>query len=114
MAHEVTIQNSFPDEMRSSAAQLYGAAFEAKLSITIPNRVSRIAGLEKGFHPSFSFVALSGEDLVGIAGFKTEQGALKIMHNSQYHRPFEIHGKLRPEIIAILKDPGSAIDGGNP
>ena len=35
MGDKVTIQNGFPDEMRSSAAQLYDAAFEAKLSIAI-------------------------------------------------------------------------------
>jgi hypothetical protein len=36
------------------------------------------------------------------------------MNNTQYHRPLEIHGKLKPEIIAILKNPGAAFDEGNP
>jgi len=32
--------------------------------------------LKEGFKPEFSFVAVSGGEMVGIAGFKTEQGSL--------------------------------------
>lgn len=76
MNDEVNIQRGFSDELRASAAGLYDAAFGAKLSIAIPDPGSRVAVLAKGFNPAFSFVALSGSEIVGIAGFKTAQGSL--------------------------------------
>jgi ribosomal protein S18 acetylase RimI-like enzyme len=76
MSNEVTIQRGFSDELRSSAAELYDAAFGAKLSIAMPNPISRIAVLAEGFDPRFCFVAISSDELVGIAGFKVAQGSL--------------------------------------
>ena len=62
--------------MRSSVAELYDAAFGANFSIAMPNPISRIAVLAEGFDPRFSFVAVRGNELVGIAGFKVAQGSL--------------------------------------
>lgn len=76
MNDESSVQQGFPDELRASAAELYDAAFGAKLSLAIPNPISRIAILKKGFNPMFSFVAVSGGEMTGIAGFKTAQGSL--------------------------------------
>lgn len=75
MSDEVKIQRGFSDELRSSAAKLYDAAFGAKLSIAMPNPILRIAVLTEGFDPRFSFVAIKGNELVGIAGFKVAQGS---------------------------------------
>ena len=76
MNDDINIQREFPDELRVSAAKLYDAAFGAKLSISIPDPGSRVAVLAKGFNPTFSFAAISGDEMVGIAGFKTLQGSL--------------------------------------
>lgn len=76
VSDEISVQQGFPDELRSSAAELYDAAFGAKLSIALPNPASRMAILKEGFNPEFSFVAISGGEMVGIAGFKTAQGSL--------------------------------------
>lgn len=76
MSDKISVQQGFPDELRSSAAELYDAAFGAKLSIAMPNPCSRIEVLKVGFNPAFSFVAISDGEMVGIAGFKTEQGSL--------------------------------------
>lgn len=75
MSDEIKIQRGFADELRYSAAGLYDVAFGAKLSIAIPNSVSRIAILAEGFDPRFSFVVISDNELVGIAGFKVAQGS---------------------------------------
>lgn len=72
----ISIQQGFSDELRLSAAELYDAAFGSKLSIAIPNPISRMAVLKEGFNPVFSFVAVSTDEMVGIAGFKTAQGSL--------------------------------------
>jgi ribosomal protein S18 acetylase RimI-like enzyme len=76
MGDEITVQQGFPDELRSSAAELYDAAFGAKLAIAMPNPISRTAALKAGFNPEFSFVAIRDGEMVGIAGFKTGRGAL--------------------------------------
>ena len=72
----ITVQQGFPDELRSSAAELYDAAFGAKLAIAMPNPISRTAVLKAGFNPEYSFVAIRDGEMVGIAGFKTGRGAL--------------------------------------
>jgi ribosomal protein S18 acetylase RimI-like enzyme len=76
MSDKISVQQGFPDEFRPSAAELYDAAFGAKLSIAMPNPISRMAVLKEGFNPAFSFVAISDGEMVGIAGFKTGQGSL--------------------------------------
>ncbi|MBF6595893.1 MAG: GNAT family N-acetyltransferase [Thermaceae bacterium] len=75
MNTEESIQRGFADQQRHSAAELYDAAFGAKLSIAIPNTARRIAVLRQGIESSFSFVAVSDGHLVGIAGFKTAHGS---------------------------------------
>ena len=76
MSDKISVQQGFPDELRSSAAELYDAAFGAKLSIAMPNPISRMAVLKVGFNPAFSLVAISNGEMVGIAGFQTGQGSL--------------------------------------
>ena len=76
MGVEITFQQGFADELRSSAAELYDAAFGAKLAVAMPNPISRTAVLKAGFNPEFSFVAIRDGEMVGIAGFKTGRGAL--------------------------------------
>ena len=76
MSNEIIVQKGFPSELRSSAAELYDAAFGAKLAIAMPNPISRMAILREGFNPEFSFVATNDGEMVGIAGFKTGQGSL--------------------------------------
>lgn len=76
MGDEITVQQGFPEELLSSAAELYDAAFGAKLAIAMPNPISRTAVLKAGFNPEFSFVAIRDGEMVGIAGFKTGRGAL--------------------------------------
>ncbi|MDX9993325.1 MAG: GNAT family N-acetyltransferase [Anaerolineales bacterium] len=76
MSNAITIQQGFPGELRFEAAGLYDAAFGAKLSIAIPDKELRLAVLREAFNPNFCFVAMSGGELVGIAGFNTTAGSL--------------------------------------
>lgn len=72
----IEISQGFPDELRSNAATLYDASFGAKISIAIPDARKRLAILAEAFNPEYCFVAMSGSELVGIAGFKNSSGAL--------------------------------------
>jgi len=76
MSDEIDVQQGFPSELRSSAAELFDAAFGAKLSLAIPDPISRMAVLKEGLQPEYSFVAVSSGEMAGIAGFKTAQGSL--------------------------------------
>lgn len=76
MNNEIIIQKGFPNDLLPSAVDLYDVAFGAKLSIAIPNPVSRRAVLKDGFVPEFSFTALCNNQMLGIAGFKTKKGSL--------------------------------------
>lgn len=76
MNSAITFQQGFPDELRSEVAELYDAAFGEKISIAIPDKRKRLAILAEAFNPYFCFIAKSGGELVGIAGFKTAKGAL--------------------------------------
>ena len=76
MLHETTITRGFPDSLRVQAASLYDAAFGAKLGIAIPDSTARLALLQQALDPAHSFAAIKGDEMVGIAGFKTSTGAL--------------------------------------
>jgi ribosomal protein S18 acetylase RimI-like enzyme len=73
---DLKITRGFPDALRSQVAALYDAAFGAKLATAIPDPVARLKALEEGFDPTHSFVATSGGQVLGVAGFKTATGAL--------------------------------------
>ena len=76
MSDEISVQQGFSEDQRASAAELYDAAFGAKLSIAIRNANARKRVLKRGFNSEFSFVALRGSEMIGIAGFKNAHGSL--------------------------------------
>ncbi|MEM7612926.1 MAG: GNAT family N-acetyltransferase [Pseudomonadota bacterium] len=74
--NDINIQQGFGDELRAAAAELYDAAFGAKLGVAIPDAATRKKILARGFDPAHAIVAMIDGDIVGIAGFQTAQGAL--------------------------------------
>ena len=70
------LQQGFSDEQRTAAAALYDTAFGAKLGVAIPDPKQRLNILAQGFQPKSCWVAMRGEELVGIAGYKNAQGSL--------------------------------------
>jgi ribosomal protein S18 acetylase RimI-like enzyme len=76
MPQEIIITRGFPDERRSEASALFDAAFGPKLSRAIPDQMLRLKILESALDPWHAFVAMSGGQLIGIAGFKTKNGSL--------------------------------------
>jgi ribosomal protein S18 acetylase RimI-like enzyme len=76
MSDGLTITRGFPDALRSDVAVLYDAAFGAKIAIAIPDAAIRLRVLAEAFDPTHCFVACCGARLLGVAGFKTQQGAL--------------------------------------
>ncbi|MGF1528658.1 MAG: GNAT family N-acetyltransferase [Candidatus Competibacterales bacterium] len=70
-----TIQRGFQNKQRHSAARLYDTAFGTKMSLAIPDAGHRIEILSRGIDPSYSFVALSDGQVIGVAGFNTARGS---------------------------------------
>ena len=65
-----------PEEFRTDAALLYDAAFGAKFSVAVRSEQSRIALLSESFILEFGICAISEGTLLGVAGFKSDQGSL--------------------------------------
>lgn len=76
MTEFVSITLGFPTKLRRDAAELYDAAFGAKLAVAIPDPAARLHILEQALDPTHAFVAIANNKLIGIAGFKTKNGAL--------------------------------------
>lgn len=70
------LARGFPDALRLQVAELYDAAFGAKLAIAIPDTAARVPLLEASLDPEHAFVATRGSTVLGVVGFKTTSGAL--------------------------------------
>lgn len=76
MVNSIFIQQGFHESQRYSAAKLYDAAFADKLGIALPNKTQRLDILAQGFHPKFCWVAMQGDKMIGLAGYKNALGSL--------------------------------------
>ena len=100
---DVIITRGFPDTLRTQVAALYEAAFGPKLAVAIPDASVRLKILEEAFNPSHSFVAISGTQVLGIAGFKTEHGALTAGMTAQLLRDrLGVLGSIRAIAVLML------------
>jgi len=67
----------FPDSERPAAVRLFWQAFSGKLGTVMAPEDKAIGFLDRVIDPEFALSALSPENrLLGLAGFKTEEGAL--------------------------------------
>ena len=73
---EVEINCGWNAKHSVSVAELYEEAFGSKFSKAISSKQARINILSKCFIPDFSYVALVNDEIVGLAGFQTQDGSL--------------------------------------
>lgn len=73
--NEIIYQIGLPEQLRSSAVSLYDEAFGEKFSVAVRSDKNRQLLLKKCFMPKYAIVALSKDELVGIAGFHTQNGS---------------------------------------
>lgn len=74
--NQVRIQTGIPPEYREAAAALYDEAFGPKLAVAVPNAAQRRRLLAASFDLRHAIVALSEDELVGLAGFHSADGSL--------------------------------------
>lgn len=72
----MTILHGIPEEMRNAAVAMYDEAFGAKFAVAIPNGQRRLKLLESSLDLRFAFAAVAADELIGLAGYKTEAGSL--------------------------------------
>ena len=72
----VAIVQSVPEKYRTEAACLYDDAFGPKLAVAIANPATRRRLIADSLNLRFAFAAIADGSLVGIAGYRTEEGSL--------------------------------------
>lgn len=73
---QVHIERGLSPNHRRAAALLYDEAFGDKLSAAIPDAGARIDLIDESLDPTYAFVAVSGNRLLGLAGIHTTDGSL--------------------------------------
>lgn len=73
-----SIRSGFPESVRGQAAELYFEAFGGKLGNLLGRDGRGVRFFQRILNPEFALCAISaeGDKLLGIAGFKTADGAL--------------------------------------
>ena len=76
--HGFTIRGGFPDALRRQAAEIYFQAFEGKIGGILGRDGRGLRFVESVIDPRFAICAVSPDEtrLLGIAGFKTADGAM--------------------------------------
>ena len=73
---EIVCRRGFDDSQRLAAAQIYDAAFGAKLSLAIADGGARKLILAESFDPARAITAECNGELAGLAGFDDGGGSL--------------------------------------
>ena len=77
MVSEFRVEKGFPEDQRAKAAGLFWHAFKGKLGKILTPEEKALQLCERLLNQEFAFSALSQEgELLGMAGFKTDEGAL--------------------------------------
>ncbi|MCV0427122.1 MAG: GNAT family N-acetyltransferase [Roseibium sp.] len=77
MPSEFQIERGFPEDQRAVAGRLFWQAFRGKLGKVLAPEVKALQLCERLLNPEFALSALAEDgELLGMAGFKTSEGAL--------------------------------------
>ncbi len=72
---ELTIQHHLPHALREQAAALYWQAFGAKLGRVMGPEARALRLLRRMIRSDHAIIAMAGDQLVGLVGYKTPRGA---------------------------------------
>lgn len=73
---DFTIERGFPADQRETVATLYWRAFSGKLGFLMGPDAKGVAFFKRVLNPDFALTAVSDGKVLGVAGFKTSDGAL--------------------------------------
>ena len=71
-----SIERGFPADQRRAVATLYWRAFSSKLGLLMGPDEKGVAFFERVMNPDFALTAVASGKVLGVAGFKTSEGAL--------------------------------------
>ncbi len=92
MTQDIIIQRGFSDEQREQVAALYWTAFAQKLEPIFRQREPALRVIAESLNPQYSFVALAGDQVAGVAGFKDAHGSLLDLTPAAMTRTFGFVG----------------------
>ena len=72
---QIFFQTGLPEQLRSSAVSLYDEAFGKKISAAVQSDEDRQHLLNSCLIPEYAIVAVSADELIGIAGLHTPDGS---------------------------------------
>ena len=72
---DVVIERGLPDDQRAAAATIFNEAFAENLRLAIPGEQERLAFLEQAFKAENLLIALCDDELMGLAGLSSHNGA---------------------------------------
>lgn len=117
MPLDFKVQPGFPDGQRRAAAMLFWSAFRGKLEKIMAPETRALAFLEDALDPASAFSAVSREGaLLGLAGFKTNDGAFvagTLARMTEVYGLFD--GLWRSVLLDLLErepEPGSLLMDG--
>ncbi|MEL7526261.1 MAG: GNAT family N-acetyltransferase [Pseudomonadota bacterium] len=117
MPLDFRVQPGFPDGQRPAAAMLFWSAFRGKLEKIMAPETRALAFLEDALDPAFALSAVSREGaLLGLAGFKTNDGAFVAGTLARMTEVYGLFGGLwRATLLDLLErepEPGSLLMDG--
>lgn len=103
---EIAIRPGFPEDQRNTAASLYWEAFGAKLATLLGPAARAEAFFADILHAPFAIGAVRDGHLLGLAGFKTADGALTGGDWPDLRRHYGALGGLwRAPLLAFFERP---------
>ncbi|MEO0979578.1 MAG: GNAT family N-acetyltransferase, partial [Pseudomonadota bacterium] len=117
MPFDFRVQPGFPDGQRPAAAMLFWSAFRGKLETVMKPEARALAFFEKALDPDFAISAVSHDGtLLGLAGYKTDNGAFVNETLAQMTSVYGRFGGLwRATLLNLLErepEPGSLLMDG--
>ncbi|MEO1114909.1 MAG: GNAT family N-acetyltransferase [Pseudomonadota bacterium] len=117
MPLDFKVQTGFPDGQRPASARLFWSAFRGKLEKIMAPETRALAFLEDALDPAFALSAVSHDGaLLGLAGFKTNDGAFVAGTLARMTEVYGLFGGLwRAVLLDLLErepEPGSLLMDG--
>ena len=99
----VSVRKGFAEADRPRAAQLYWQAFGKKLGKVLGPDTRALPFFAQILNPDFALCAYDGDKLLGLAGFKTKDGALTGGSAGDVLRHYRLGALWRLPLLAMLE-----------
>ncbi len=103
MSHDITIHLGVPEEHVAAATALYCEAFREKLAPFLGDQERAARFLATSLAPDRAFLALDGNQVVGLAGFKVDGKGLYEPEFGRFFAEYGLSGLMRIAGLLLLE-----------